>query len=137
VLAWLCATVLQGHRDRFAFGALVAAGIGVAGLHAVNPDALIARVNTGRLAEARLDAGYLTYLSADAAPVLRMTLPRMSTADRCTVARSLERRWGPAAERDWRAWSWGRWRAAAVGARDVSGPCPPDRGVVLDSAMMP
>jgi hypothetical protein len=138
VLAWLCGTVLQGHRDRFAFGALVAGGIAVAGLHAANPDALIARVNTGRLSEARLDAGYLSRLSADAAPVLRAALPRMSTEDRCTVARSLERRWGGGSDPDWRAWSWGRARAGSAVRGDLTAGCPPvppDYTVVVDPAM--
>ncbi len=48
VFVWFCLTVLRGHRERFAFGAMVAGFLLIATLHVVNPDALIARTNMAR-----------------------------------------------------------------------------------------
>lgn len=133
VLGWFCLTVLRGRRERFAFGALVAAGLTVAALHAANPDAWIVRTNLERARAGRpFDARYAASLSGDAAPVLASALPRLPAAERCTAARALERRWsGPL---DWRAWSWGRSRAvAAVAGRRLSDGCPPPQPEVLPS----
>jgi hypothetical protein len=114
VSVWFAATVLRGRRERFVFGALVAALAVVGLLHAVNPDALIARVNTDRAAEGRrFDARYVASLSADAVPELVQSLPALPPADRCTVARALLARHGQDAM-DWRTWSWSRSRAVRV-----------------------
>jgi hypothetical protein len=118
VFVWFALTVLRGHRERFAFGAMVAGFALVATLHAINPDALIVRVNTARAAEGRrFDAHYATRLSADAVPDLLAALPHLPPADRCTAAGDLLRKWSPASETDWRTWSSSRARAhGLVGA---------------------
>ena len=90
VFAWFMATVLRGRRDRFAFGAMTAAFVAVAALHALNPDALIVRTNTARAAAGRsFDARYATSLSADAVPALVEALPALRSEDRCAVATDL------------------------------------------------
>lgn len=125
VLAWFCMTVLQGRRDRFAFGALLAGGAAVAALHVANPDAWIVRTNLERAREGRrFDAGYAASLSGDAVPVLVAGLPALPEKERCAAAGALERRWGGPG--DWRAWSWGRSRAHAAVSRAVpAAGCPP------------
>ncbi|HYJ78531.1 MAG TPA: DUF4173 domain-containing protein, partial [Longimicrobiaceae bacterium] len=129
VFAWLAVTVLRGRRERFAFGAVVAALEALVVLHAVNPDALIVRVNTGRAdAAVRFDARYAASLSADAVPALLAALPRLPAADRCLAAERLRARWDGEGE-SWRAWSLGRGRALrTVAARDAelrALACPP------------
>ena len=52
VLSWFILTVLRGRRDRFAFGALLAAFAAVS-LNAINPDALIARTNLDRMQDGK------------------------------------------------------------------------------------
>ena len=112
VFAWFIATVLRGRRDRFAFGAMIAAFVAVAALHLLNPDALIVRTNAARAAAGRsFDARYATSLSADAVPALIEALPTLSPEDRCAVATALVSGWSSPARRDWRTWS--RARASA------------------------
>ena len=48
VFVWFVVSVLRGRRERFAFGALAAGFAVILALHALNPDDLIARVNTNR-----------------------------------------------------------------------------------------
>lgn len=110
VFGWFAWTVLRGRRERFAFGALAAALEGLVILHAVNPDALIVRVNASREASVRFDAQYAASLSADAVPELLAVLPKLSEADRCQAAWQLAERWD-GKDADWRAWSLGRSRA--------------------------
>lgn len=116
LFVWLAATVLRGRRERFAFGALVSAVVGVVALNALNPDALIARTNIDRAASAKdIDISYLEGLSADAAPTLAAHLPRLARENLSAsagyegVAQSLLDRWGSGD--DWRTWNWGRSRA--------------------------
>src|SRR5690606_6129025 len=100
VLVWFSATVLRGRRERFAFGALAATLTAGVLLFAANPDAVIARTNIARNAEAvagdpRLDIAYATSLSADAVPVLLSSLPELTGEERCAVATGLLERWLP------------------------------------------
>ena len=112
VLAWLVLTVLRGRRDRFAFGVLTTGFAAILLINALNPDALIARVNVDRMVAGKeFDAYYLTLLSADAAPVLVESLPRMSEPDRRMIEEDLQNRWADAEGRDWRTWNLGRSRA--------------------------
>lgn len=112
VFAWFLATVLRGHRERFAFGALMTGVAVVAVLDALNPDALIVRTNLGRLDTARpFDSAYATTLSADAVPTLVEALPALPDAERQAVERRLRSRWSPPESPDWRSWNWGRWQA--------------------------
>lgn len=110
VLAWLGWTVLRGHGERFAFGAVIQALTVLAGLHVLNPDAFIARHNLSRPTTDRsVDVAYVASLSADAAPVLFDVLPRLSPAEACEAVKGLVR-WGQD-NRDWRTWNWSRARA--------------------------
>ena len=129
VFAWFAWTVLRGQRARFAFGALVQGWVVLAGLHVLNPDAFIARVNLGRAvagqeirdpatsgkespARGEPDVRYLAYsLSADAVPDLLAALPRLSHENQQAVSEALLHRWADAAPRDWRSWNWSAGRA--------------------------
>lgn len=129
VLLWFVFTVLRARRARFAFGALVTGLATILLVNAVNPDALIARVNLSRLEDGkRFDPYHLTYgLSADAVPTLIESLPRIGEK-RVYVHRTKTRsgevrvRKGPTLEQvilnrwkrertDWRGWNFDRWRA--------------------------
>lgn len=134
VFGWLAFTVLRGRRSRLAFGAFLQALAVLAGLHLVNPDAMIARVDAGRTtAGARFDAAYVaTQLSADAVPALLDALPGLDEAGRSAVARRLLARWNGPDPHDWRSWNRSasrarrlvRARARALTA--MAGPrCPP------------
>lgn len=110
VLVWFVVTVLRGSRERFAFGVLTTGFSAILLINALNPDALVARINVDRMeAGKKFDAYYLTHLSADAAPVLVASLPDMSELDRRMIEDHLHARW--ADERDWRTWNLSRSRA--------------------------
>jgi hypothetical protein len=123
VFVWFAWTVLRGRRDRFTFGAALAGFAAIGLLHAVNPDALIMRANAGRVdVRQRLDADYVTTLSADAVPGAIAALPKMSAAERRDVAAHLLERWSPPARPDWRAWNWSRaraWQAVQTNRREL------------------
>jgi hypothetical protein len=71
VLLWLVATVLRGHRERFAVGVLLSGLATILLLNAVNPDAIIARVDVHLVRHNRpVDFDYLSSLSDDATPTL-------------------------------------------------------------------
>ncbi len=115
VFVWFAATVLRGQRERFAFGALVAGCFVIFALHAINPDALIARTNTQRaIAYGRhdnFDAAYAASLSADAVPELLVALPTLSERDRQAVAGKILEQRATTESFDWRSWNLARWRA--------------------------
>jgi Domain of unknown function (DUF4173) len=112
VFAWFGWTVLRGRPGPFAFGAFIHGFAVLAGLHVVNPDALIVRTNLNRPATERpFDAKYALSLGADAAPILLEALPRLDAQSRCLVATKLLAKWGSASEPDWRTWNWSRSRA--------------------------
>ena len=112
VLVWFGLTVLRGHRERFAYGAMVAGFLLIAVLHCLVPDALIARTNLARAQAGRkFDARYAASLSADAVPELVAGMPLLNPQDRCTVAQRLLQRWSPPENPDWRSWSRSRSRA--------------------------
>jgi hypothetical protein len=130
VFLWFATTVLGGRRERFAFGAMVAGFLLVIVLHALNPDALIARTNLARGKAARsFDARYATRLSADAVPELVAALPDLNPQDRCTVASGILKRWAFPQASDWRVWNWSRARAWKMvledetSLRDLAKPC--------------
>lgn len=86
VFVCFAATVLRDLRRLFAFGAVASGFALLALLNAVNPDAVIARVNMSRAEAGRdLDTQYIQRLSADAAPVLLRNLDALSQDDRCVV----------------------------------------------------
>lgn len=115
MLAWFAATVLRGRRRGFAFGAIAAGLACIAALHALNPHALIARVNIGRAAAgAEVDGRYLRTLSADAVPTLVASLPELPADERCRVAAMLEERWSGERRGGWRTWNLGDARARSM-----------------------
>jgi hypothetical protein len=109
-LAWLLGTVLRGKEHRFAFGSALA-GFGVIfGLNAINPDALIARVNLSST-RGTLDIGTLEGPGADAYPVIHQALPSLKADQREALQRMIDK-----AHRhdDWRSFNLGRSHAAEV-----------------------
>ena len=69
VFAWFILTVLRDRRERFAFGALLAAFGMIATLHILNPDAAIVRANAAYARAGHpFDVDYALLLSADAVP---------------------------------------------------------------------
>jgi hypothetical protein len=114
-LVWLATTTLRLDSRRFAYGAWVAGFVTLLLVNAVNPDALIARVNLDRAGRGvALDTKYLMRLSADAAPTILSNANGVDTATRC----ALVVRWGPAGV-DWRTWNVGRWRARKAARASV------------------
>jgi hypothetical protein len=109
VFVWFAATILRGHRRRFAVGAVIAGFVASAVLNALNPDALIARTNLER---PRIDAVYLTGLSDDAVPVLLERLPTLPPGLRGVVATDLLAR--AEVDGDWRSFNLSRSHAHAL-----------------------
>ena len=111
VFAWFVVTVLRGHREHFAFGAVAAAFVLVLGLHVTNPDAVIVRTNAARAAKTQaFDVDYAASLSADAVPALVAALPSLPPAVQGQVAAKLRPEWTQNTD-DWRSWNWGRMSA--------------------------
>lgn len=102
LLAWFCATVLSGHRQRFLIGAFAAGVIVIITLHAINPDALIVRTNMANTK--RSDREFLTKLSDDAVPALHELMP----AGACVGRKFSD---------DWRTWNASRSEAARICGR--------------------
>ncbi|MDQ3929652.1 MAG: DUF4173 domain-containing protein, partial [Chloroflexota bacterium] len=117
VLLWFVLTVVRSHRDRFAFGALVAGFAAILAINAMNPDALIAKTNIDRLQEGkRFDPYYLTTLSADAIPTIVDSLPDIGQKhvwQDFTLQREILYTWTKK-PKDWRTWNLGRTEAYRV-----------------------
>ncbi len=132
VFVWFVLTVLRGYRERFAFGAMLAGFAMIVALHALNPDALIARTNVERArAGQQFDARYVARLSADAVPTLVTSLSELNRQDGCDIAQRLFKRWLPSESTGWRTWSWSRaqarWAVQANEGNLRSLPCPPEK----------
>jgi hypothetical protein len=109
VLLWFLLTVLPGRRERFSFGAMLLLMLVIIGLHGLNPDALIARVNLTRALQGKpLDTEYLTSLSADAIPTILTYLPRLKPAQQEAIRERLQKHPAHQAPNDWRSWNWSR-----------------------------
>ncbi len=118
VLAWFAATVLRGRPGRFPRGAVMSGFAVVAALNVLNPDALIARTNLRRAERTgKLDAVYLSRLSADAAPAVAGGLRRLEMVplDACVLREDL--RDELRTPRDRRGWNLAHSRAAAIARR--------------------
>jgi len=114
VFIWFACTVLNGYREKFAWGALWAALLILGGLHFVNPDDYIARTNIRLMKEGRqFDGNYNANLSHDALPVILENLPAMSFEQLCRVKWTLARRQERELknESDFRSWNYSRWKA--------------------------
>jgi hypothetical protein len=97
VFGWFAATVLRDRRPRFLPGALAAGYAALLFLNAVNPNAVVARVNLDRAARgAPLDAAYLMKLSADAVPVIFDAIERGTVPGGCALEGWLRAHWGKA-----------------------------------------
>ena len=135
VLLWFAVTVLlRDRRNRFAYGVLLSGFAAIILLNAINPDAIIARVNVSRLQEGeRFDPYYLTTLSADAAPVLVDALPEIGDEplygdemvvdldeESPTIREAIVDRYKSEAT-DWRTWNISRQRARNL-AQNVTTP---------------
>ena len=106
VLVWFAATVLPAKRGSFAFGGGLAGVILYLALNAVNPAAVIVRLNACRARNGHsFDAAYATSLGADAVPELLDALSRIF--QRKPVARSRTR------------WSTGGAQIAATGVPGI------------------
>ncbi|MGI4792049.1 MAG: DUF4153 domain-containing protein [Janthinobacterium lividum] len=111
IFVWFVLTVLRGRRDRFAFGAVVAAFGLVLGLHILNPDAFIVRSNAARAVQTHVfDGEYAAALSGDAVPPLIAALPTLPVAAQQQIAAALLPAWSQDTS-DWRSWNWGRMSA--------------------------
>jgi len=123
MLIWLAATVLRGRRGPFAFGVLTSGVLTVGVLFVIGPDQAIARANLARAAAPdaarRLDARYVSSLSADAVPTLIAALPTLPADGQCVVAHELLRRWPADRHPSIRDWNWSTSRARQlVAARE-------------------
>lgn len=112
VFGWFGLTVLRQRRAYFASGALAAGLVLVAGLHFLNPDALIVRTNLERARAGQpFDAYYNATLSADAVPALITGLSQANSTDQTTLRLNLLRRQPEFVPQGWRTWNWARQRA--------------------------
>ena len=115
VAVWFALSVLAGRRGRFAFGSIIAAYAVILTLDAVNPDALIARIDMTRGAEGKpVDPVYLTTLSADATPQLVRGIPLIPAHDGALISRELIRRNAGQESPDWMTWNLARTRASGA-----------------------
>lgn len=106
VFVWFSLSVLRGERERFACGALVAGFLVLATLNALNPDAMIVRINAAHAQAGRaFDVDYATSLSADAVPALFEAMPALGRYNRCVIAADLLDRRGSLESVDWRTWN--------------------------------
>ncbi len=99
ILIWIslalilfCLLVFRGKRNALPFGIIVSGYIVLLGLNAVNPDALVARVNMTRMAaDGTFDPQYTFRLGADAVPVLLERMPALTPEQRSELAEHLLR----------------------------------------------
>ena len=109
-LLWLSVTVLRDRPERFVAGSLVAAGLILAGLFAVNPSATVVRINMGRAAAGvPPDIRYLASLGADGLPALIDAVPAMDAGQRAVAGDVLCQIRPDRYES--RTWNWSRSRA--------------------------
>ncbi len=95
VFVWFGWTVLRGHRNNFAWGALWSAIIILGATNLMNPDDFIARKNIQLMQQGReFDAYYNARLSDDALPALIDGLPLMSDENQCAVKSTVHNRYG-------------------------------------------
>ena len=104
---------MRRHR-----GAAIAL-VGLALLNIANPDAMIVRENVARYqTDGKIDAYYLSELSADATPDLVAALGRLDKNTRATIEPALEYQHHvlveAAAKQGWPSWQLGRARAVAA-----------------------
>jgi hypothetical protein len=112
-MAWLAivcvvfmVTVLRGKRKTFAFASVMSGLAVVAGLHVINPDALIVTTNIAHAKEGTaFDVPYALKLSSDAVPPLMANLDRLNSVQRMEVIEGMRASKRSAWKADWRSWS--------------------------------
>jgi hypothetical protein len=123
ILIWIaltlllfCATVLRQKRNLLPFAMAVSGYIVLMGMNALNPDALVARVNMTRMVtDGKFDPKYTFGLSADAVPVFLDAIPAMQAVHRSALAeRLLQHYASPEPEQDIRTWNAARATAASL-----------------------
>jgi hypothetical protein len=129
VLGLFLLALLRDRPRLFTFGGFVSALAYLAVLNLANPDALIVRENLARYqASGKLDAYYLTTLSADATPDLVAALPSLDDASRATLAEALIRQrellTTAEAGQGWPSWSLPRAQALAALEKGALPPVP-------------
>jgi hypothetical protein len=116
-LGWFGLTVLRGRGERLAPGLVVWAYVWVFGLHLLNADGMVARVNIERAAAgAEFDLEYHASRSADALPALLRGATLLGT-ERCeALVTALAAQWTASAAggSDWREWDYARARAVRL-----------------------
>ncbi|MBU6455129.1 MAG: DUF4173 domain-containing protein [Cyanobacteria bacterium REEB67] len=115
-LAMVCVvfggTVLVGKRKYFAFGSFVSGLFVIFGLHAANPDAMIAVANIAHAKTGKtFDAAYLMTLSNDAIPTIIKNLEGLPVDKKRLIASKLVNEQKGAWHGDWRAFNWSRMNA--------------------------
>lgn len=116
------ATVLRNNPTGFASGIAVSLLACLLLLAAVNPAALVARINLERSAQQgiALDMHYLLNLRADALPLILQRYATLDAAAQCQVALHVGERYpvpltdAPVVADDWRLWNLARSRARAA-----------------------
>jgi hypothetical protein len=112
VCFWFIFTVLQNRRNRFTFGALVSGLLILAGLHWLNPDDMIFRINLGHnLQPSGFDLRYASALSADAVPATLEALPTLSKEQRNHLEATLLKRYSYYKQNSRLSWNWSRFQA--------------------------
>ncbi len=123
ILIWIaltlllfCATVLRGKRNLLPFAIALSGYMILLGMNAVNPDALVARVNMTRMvADGKFDPQYTFRLSADAVPVFLDALPTMEAIHRSALAERLLQQYANTAHgEDIRTWNVARATAVSL-----------------------
>lgn len=115
-LVLFCATVLRGKRSLLPYSMAVSAFVVLIAFNALNPDALVARVNLARMAtDGKFDPRYTLTLSADALPELLKALPAMEERTRSDLATRLLLQYaGDPSGQDLRTWNASRAEARAL-----------------------
>jgi hypothetical protein len=124
VLVLFLLGLLRERPRLFVLGSFVSALVCLALLNIANPDAMIVRENVARYqADGKIDADYLSELSADATPDLVAALELLDDGTRATIEPALEEQHrilvAAAAKQGWPSWQLGR--AGAVAAIEGAG----------------
>jgi hypothetical protein len=105
---WLYAILLRDRILHFAYGFLLTGYAATFTVIAMNPDAMIARINLTRAQEGKpLDMEYISQLGADAVPALVKGLPALKPVDRVVVTSFLAKRKVELDTRPRRTWTLG------------------------------
>jgi len=111
VLTWRAVT-LWWRPERFAIGAFVTALGAVLAVNALNPDALIVRLNIARTTDpAGPDLNYLSDLSSDAVPELVRRLDLKDARNAALLEQYVERQPAYGGWPEWNLAHWRAWRA--------------------------